>query len=131
MEGNIGIVCACAPSLKSCFRFYFKDHFTSLGSTIRSKGPWSSNDTSKTGRSQIISENSHVEPEGAAIQKSLELHDSADKSVAVPETEKSGPAQQPAFIYFVDSDTEEEDASLSKSAERKSATTAPKRGGTL
>jgi len=39
-EGNLGIICACAPSLKSCFRVYFKDHFTSLGGTIRSKSPW-------------------------------------------------------------------------------------------
>ncbi|TID16456.1 hypothetical protein E6O75_ATG11574 [Venturia nashicola] len=27
-EGNIGIICACAPSIKSCFRAYFRDHST-------------------------------------------------------------------------------------------------------
>lgn len=64
------------------------------------------------------------------MQKGLELHESTDKGVAVPGTEKSGPAQQPAFIYFVDSDTEEEDVSMYKSCGRKNATTAPKRGGT-
>jgi len=32
-EGNIGIICACAPSLKSCFRSFFRDHI----STMRSK----------------------------------------------------------------------------------------------
>ncbi|QDS67865.1 hypothetical protein FKW77_007831 [Venturia effusa] len=25
-EGNIGIICACAPSIKSCFRAYFRDN---------------------------------------------------------------------------------------------------------
>lgn len=29
-EGNIGIICACAPSIKSCFRAYFTDDSTTV-----------------------------------------------------------------------------------------------------
>ena len=40
-EENVAIICACAPSLKSCFRNFFKDRFTTKGSsygmTSRSK----------------------------------------------------------------------------------------------
>jgi hypothetical protein len=32
-EGDLAIICASAPSLKSCFRNFFNDHFTTKGGT--------------------------------------------------------------------------------------------------
>jgi hypothetical protein len=32
IEGNLAIICACAPSLRSCFRNFFRDNFSTESS---------------------------------------------------------------------------------------------------
>jgi len=123
-EGNIGIICACAPSLKSCFRVYFKDHFTALGSTIRSKSPWSSEASSGEIRSTVtngtneseVSRNTWealvVPPKDQTVYggsiKGVKMYESSSGPTVPKEIHRTSMAlqSQPSFLYFTDTDDE-------------------------
>lgn len=57
-ESNVAIVCACAPSLKSLFRTYFRDRFTTQGSR------------STSDRSELTSNTSTQMRSNTGLQKS-------------------------------------------------------------
>ena len=77
-EENVAIICASAPSLKSCFRNFFKDTFTTRGSSYGNSYENSSGskntDTSQSWKRSHRSNESESEKKGfVLVEQSISI----------------------------------------------------------